>query len=91
MPRKLELFTAGCRLCNEMRDAVIVGKCNKCNLIEYDMLKDGDALQRAREYGIRTVPTLIVDGSIKIEGLPDFPLICGDGTYERMKREFGFK
>jgi predicted DsbA family dithiol-disulfide isomerase len=30
-----------------------------------------------RDYGVKAVPTTIIDGKIKVVGIPDFPWICG--------------
>jgi hypothetical protein len=44
-----------------------------------------------KEYGITSVPTTIIDGSIKVVGIPDFPWICVDDLYLKLKREYPLK
>ncbi len=36
-----------------------------------------DIKKKMKEYGITSVPTTIIDGNIKVVGIPDFPWICG--------------
>jgi hypothetical protein len=43
------------------------------------------------EYGITSVPTTIIDGNIKVAGTPDFPWICGDDLYMKLKRDYPLK
>ncbi len=31
-----------------------------------------------RDYGVNSVPTTVIDGKIKVVGVPDFPWICED-------------
>jgi hypothetical protein len=44
-----------------------------------------------KQYGITSVPTTIIDGSIKVVGIPDFPWICGDDLYKKLKGEYLLK
>jgi predicted DsbA family dithiol-disulfide isomerase len=41
-----------------------------------------------KEYGVTSVPTTIIDGSIKVVGIPDFTWICADELYQKLKREY---
>lgn len=41
-----------------------------------------------RDYGVSSVPTTVIDGDIKVVGIPDFPWICGDGLYQKLKSEY---
>jgi len=50
-----------------------------------------DVKRKMREYGITSVPTTIIDGSIKVVGIPDFPWICGEDLYLKLKREYPLK
>jgi hypothetical protein len=43
---------------------------------------------KMREYGVKAVPTTIIAGEIKVVGIPDFPWICGDDLYKKLKREY---
>ena len=44
--------------------------------------------KKMKDYGITSVPTTIIDGSIKVIGVPDFPWICGDDLYQKLKGEY---
>ena len=46
---------------------------------------------KMKDYGIKSVPTTIIDGSIKVVGIPDFPWVCGDDLYSRLKDEYSFR
>jgi glutaredoxin len=66
--RSIEVFTAGCALCKEtlrlVREAV--SSCG-CEVVER---RCGDAqCEEAKRYGIRTMPTVVVNGQILFEGL----------------------
>jgi Thioredoxin domain len=41
-----------------------------------------------KEYDVKAVPTTIIDGKIKVVGVPDVPWICGDDLYKKIKREY---
>jgi hypothetical protein len=47
--------------------------------------------KKMRDYGITSVPTTIIDGSIKVVGILDFPWICGDDLYLKLKRDYPLK
>ena len=66
--REIEVFTAGCSLCEDtvrlVKDAV--ASCG-CEVIERrcpprQMCEEGKA------YGVRAMPTVVVDGAIMFEG-----------------------
>ena len=66
--RKIEVFTAGCSLCDDtlrvVKDAV--SSCG-CEVIERrcppkQMCKEG------KTYGVRAMPTVVVNGAIMFEG-----------------------
>jgi hypothetical protein len=40
---------------------------------------------------VKAVPTTVIDGNIKVVGIPDFPWICGDDLYKKLKREYPLK
>ena len=67
-PRKIEVFTAGCPICKETLEFVkqSVANCG-CEVIERRC--SGDACcGPARDYGIRAMPTAVVDEQIMFEG-----------------------
>ncbi len=89
MPHTIEVFTADCTLCRTALAVVESGKCGACILEEPNLARDPEAhRQRAERYGIRVVPTVVIDGRIKVEGLPDFPWVCGDDFYAMLERRY---
>jgi hypothetical protein len=46
---------------------------------------------KMKVYGITSVPTTIIDGSIKVVGIPDFPWICGEDLHLNLRREYTLK
>jgi hypothetical protein len=61
--RKVEVFSAGCAVCNETIEAVKREACPSCEVIVHDM-KDMQVVRRAKEVGIRSVPTVVIDGKL---------------------------
>ncbi len=73
MGHNIEVFTAGCHLCDETIEIVQRARCSKCTITEYNILERCESkicLKKAKEYGVRAVPTIAVDGKIVIVGKP---------------------
>lgn len=70
--KNIEVFTTGCYLCEETLKIVKEAKCDKCTLVERNISEDCGCgcIEKAKEYGIRTVPSIVIDGKIAIEGKP---------------------
>lgn len=60
--RKVEVFTGGCPFCEETVKLVKELSCPSCDVTVYNLKKNG--MDKAREYGINSVPTVVVDGKI---------------------------
>jgi protein-disulfide isomerase len=60
--RKVEIFTAGCPLCDETVKLVKALACQSCDVTVYDLREGG--MDKAKEYGINSVPTVVVDGKV---------------------------
>jgi hypothetical protein len=61
--RKIEVFSAGCGVCD---DAVALVKriaCESCDVQVLDM-KDPAVAKRAKKYGVRSVPAVAIDGKL---------------------------
>ncbi len=61
--RKVEVFSAGCPVCN---DAVEMAKriaCLDCEVSVLDM-NDSEVAERAKHLGIKSVPAILVDGKL---------------------------
>ena len=50
-----------------------------------------DLKVKMKEYDIKAVPTTIIDGNIKVGGIPDFPWVCGDDLYMKLKKDYPLK
>lgn len=61
--RKIEIFTAGCPVCEEAIALVKGAACPSCEVEVLDMRKDAVAV-KAKEYGIRSVPAVAIDGRL---------------------------
>lgn len=89
MPHRIEVFTGDCPLCREALDLVEAGKCGTCELVVRNLSREPDAHRDVRRrYNVRAVPTIVIDGRIKIEGMPDFPWICDDDFYRRLEARY---
>ncbi len=66
MARTIELFSAGCPLCDETVQRVqqAVAQCG-CTVIT----RTPDSPE-AQQYGIRAVPAIVVDGQLVFTGVP---------------------
>jgi hypothetical protein len=62
--RIIEIFTAGCPCCDEAVQLVRSIACESCDVRVLDMRSDKIAQSRAKEYGIRRVPAIAVNGKL---------------------------
>ncbi len=69
---KIEFFSAECRMCERTLNilnhnfpniGIEIHKASEC--------KDGSCCALAEQYGVRAVPSLVVDGKVVLVGLPD--------------------
>jgi glutaredoxin 3 len=61
--RTVEVFTAGCTVCDEAVQAVQNIACESCDVQVQDMRTDA-AKMKARNYGIKRVPAVVVNGQL---------------------------
>ena len=61
--RTVEVFTAGCSVCDDALAAVRATACENCDVQVQDM-KTKPSQAKAREYGIRRVPAVVVNGQL---------------------------
>jgi hypothetical protein len=86
----IEIYSAGCPLCRHIIDNIQIGKCQGCNQTVYNVNNmTDDVKKKMKDYGITLVPTTIIEGSIKVVGIPDLPWKCGDDLYKKLRREKG--
>ncbi|MFQ5862141.1 MAG: thioredoxin family protein [Candidatus Brocadiales bacterium] len=65
--RRVEIFTAGCLLCQEAVKMVRELACPSCEVVVYDLTRQCESkecLDKVRDYGVSRVPTIVVDGKI---------------------------
>lgn len=67
MKRQIEIFTAGCPLCDPVVKMVKEIACDKCEITVYDLVKQCDhkiCLTKMKEYDIKKVPAVAVNGEL---------------------------
>jgi len=66
--KTIEVFSAGCPLCNETLELVknAVSDCG-CEVIER-RCSGSACCDEAKHYGVKAMPTVVVDGQIMFEG-----------------------
>lgn len=60
--RKVEVFTAGCPLCDGTVKLVKGLSCPSCDVTVYDLNKE--CMDKAEGYGVNSVPAVVVDGAL---------------------------
>jgi glutaredoxin 3 len=61
--RKIEIFSAGCPVCQEAINLANRIACPSCNVTVLD-IKDTAVARRAKTLGIRSVPAVVIDGKL---------------------------
>src|SRR5260370_12316229 len=62
--RQVEVFTAGCPVCEPSVQLVQELACPDCEVTIHDLRQpEGTAAEKAAEYGIKVVPAVVVDGT----------------------------
>ena len=61
--RKIEVFSAGCAVCEDIIALINGIACPSCEVRILDM-HEPDVATKARRYGIRSVPAVVVDGKL---------------------------
>lgn len=79
--RKIEIFSAGCPVCNETIALVNRIACQSCEVMVRDM-KDRKVARRAKSLGIRSFPAVAIDGKLA-------DCCTGRGVDEEMLRAAG--
>ena len=64
MKRTIEVFSAGCPCCDETVKLVQSIVCPSCDLQILDMRSDKTAQAKAKQYGVKRVPAVVVDGKL---------------------------
>ena len=61
--RKIEVFSAGCAVCEDTIALINRVACPSCEIEILDMHKP-DVAKKAKRYGIRSVPAVVIDGTL---------------------------
>ncbi|MBT8398977.1 MAG: thioredoxin family protein [Rhodothermia bacterium] len=61
--RKIEVFRAGCPVCDHTVERVRALACPSCEVEILD-LRDGAVAKRAKEFGIQSVPAVVINGVV---------------------------
>lgn len=61
--RKIEVFSAGCPVCEEAVKMITKASCASCEVIVLDMNRP-EVADRARRLGIQCVPAVMIDGTL---------------------------
>jgi glutaredoxin len=61
--RKIEVFSAGCALCDDTIALINKIACPTCEVEILDMHK-AEVASRAKRYGVHSVPAVVVDGRL---------------------------
>lgn len=61
--RKIEIFSAGCALCEDTISLINRMVCPSCEVTVLSM-SDPETARRAKDLGIRTVPAVVIDGKL---------------------------
>ena len=68
-----------------------MGRCEGCKQIVYDVNNMTEDIKiKMKKYGVKAVPTTVIDDSIRIVGIPDFSWICGEDLFQKLKRDYTF-
>lgn len=67
MKRQIEVFTAGCPVCESTVQMVKELACQSCEVTVYDVVKqckDKTCLSKIKSYGIQRLPAVAVNGKL---------------------------
>lgn len=65
--RKVEIFTAGCPVCDETVRQLKAALPDECEILIYDLNKGcetNECRDKARAYGVKSVPAVAIDGQL---------------------------
>jgi hypothetical protein len=61
--RRVEVFTAGCPLCQGVVDMVNELTCPDCDVTVYNLSKN-EGVEEAKAYGVTAMPSVVVIGQL---------------------------
>jgi len=65
--RLIEVFTAGCYVCEKAVNEIKALACPNCEVKVYDLNKKcetGECEVKAKEYGVNSIPAVAIDGKL---------------------------
>ncbi len=83
--RKVEVFSAGCPVCEDAIEMVREAACPSCEVVVLDM-REQSVTARARNLGVRSVPAVAIDGMLAgccSESGPDESVLRAAGLGQR--------
>ena len=76
----IKIFSANCPLCRHITDDIEIGNCEGCSQTVYDVNNITEGIKvKMKDYGVKAVPTTIIDGKIKLQEFPTF-IGCVENT-----------
>ena len=79
--RRIEIFSAGCPVCQELEAQVRAEACPSCEIVVSDM-NDAGVAERAAALGVTSVPAVVIDGRLAScceAGGPDMAVLRAGG------------
>jgi len=67
MKRKIEVFTAGCPVCEPVVKTVKEMTCDSCEVTVYNLVEQCESkvcLDKIKEYNITSLPAVVVNGEL---------------------------
>ena len=78
--RRIEIFSSGCSVCDDAVALVNQIACRSCEVEVLDMRKP-EVAAKARRYGVKAVPAVVIDGKLVEAGVNETALrAAGVGT-----------
>ena len=65
--RRIELFTAGCSVCQPIIEKVQAMACSSCEVVIYNLsqpCETKECLDKVKTYGIKSLPAIAVNGKL---------------------------
>ena len=79
--RKIEVFSAGCHVCEETVQRIQSAACSSCEVLVLD-IGNPAVVRQAKNYGVRSIPAVAIDGTL-------VPCCAGRGPDEAELRRAG--
>jgi len=61
--RKVEVFSAGCDVCEDAVKMIRSISCQSCEVTVLDM-RNQEVAEKAKSLGIRSIPAVVIDGKL---------------------------